>query len=886
MLRTHWMTSASAAKAYVRAADYHAASPGQWVGGLREPLGLGGQSTFEQFDALADNRHPLTGDLLRPLARDNGRIGLDMTFNSSKSVGIAREMAGLDNAGDPRIETAHNEAVAYAMSFVEKDMRARVRVGGENTDRITGNMIAHLQTHRDTRILAEDQLPDMSLHTHAFVFNLTHDPVEGKWKAAEMGQIKHDAPYYEAIYHNRLASNLRQLGYGVRKKDKAFEIEGITDDLVRKYSRRRAYIDQVAEKLGITSPEGRNTLGATTRLGKVKERADDLNRYWVSRLTDAERQQLTGLIGKAGYEGDAKAAVEFAIGHEFYYRSVAGEKRVYETALRMGIGGVTVDGVRTEAQRQGLLTKDGEATTREVLAEEGRVIGFARDGRGTCRPMGIVVDQSSMTGLSAEQSAMVKHVLRSTDRMILVIGDAGTGKTRSIKAAFQQINRPIDMMATSANASRGVLREEGFHKADTVASFLISKKRQEAVKDGVIWVDEAGQLPIRDLLQLIDIAEAQNARIVMQGDPKQHRAVTRDGNMMNVLQSYGGLPVGRLTEIWRQTYKPYKAAVASLAKGDLLGGYDQLEALGWVREAQDKAPLVEDYLAALDSRKSVLIVAPTHAEGGEITAEIRARLKERGTIVREGKQVGVLVPLHWTEAERGDLERYEGGEVLQFHRNSGTFKAGDRVRVIDWKPGDRFAKPSHFAVYTSSSIELAAGDKIRFTSNGKTKDGKHKINNGAIYPMKGFTKDEDIVLENGWVVAKDFGHLTHGYVTTSHASQGKTVDRVLIAMGHESRPAMGAEQFYVSVSRGRDQATIYSDLSPVELREAIQKADPRKSATELLRLAPVPVKPKRRVKTLAERMRSAFQQLREKASAAMSVTRERERGRIYGGHTR
>ena len=59
------------------------------------------------------------------------------------------------------------------------------------------------------------------------------------------------------------------------------------------------------------------------------------------------------------------------------------------------------------------------------------------------------------------------------------------------------------------------------------------------------------------------------------------------------------------------------------------------------------------------------------------------------------------------------------------------------------------------------------------------------------------------------MVGKEFGHLAHGYVTTSHASQGKTVDRVLIAMGSESRPAINAEQFYVSVSRGRDQATVY-----------------------------------------------------------------------------
>ena len=36
-----------------------------------------------------------------------------------------------------------------------------------------------------------------------------------------------------------------------------------------------------------------------------------------------------------------------------------------------------------------------------------------------------------------------------------------------------------------------------------------------------------------------------------------------------------------------------------------------------------------------------------------------------------------------------------------------------------------------------------------------------------------------VPLDNGWVVDKEFGHLAHGYVSTSHASQGRTVDVVL-----------------------------------------------------------------------------------------------------------
>src|SRR5262249_23461907 len=159
--------------------------------------------------------------------------------------------------------------------------------------------------------------------------------------AAELGRIKHDLPFYEAAYHNRMAANLKALGYGIERKGKAFELAGVSEDLVKKFSRRTAYIEKVADKLGIVNPKSKAKLGATTRLGKVKETADDLNGYYVSRLTDAEKQQLTGLIGKPGYEGNERTAVEFAIGHLFERKSVVDAKRLYETAMRHGIGSVT-----------------------------------------------------------------------------------------------------------------------------------------------------------------------------------------------------------------------------------------------------------------------------------------------------------------------------------------------------------------------------------------------------------------------------------------------------------------------------------------------------------------------------------------------------------------
>ena len=410
-----------------------------------------------------------------------------------------------------------------------------------------------------------------------------------------------------------------------------------------------------------------------------------------------------------------------------------------------------------------------------------------------------------------------------------------------------------------------------------MTAFLNSPQRQAAVRDGVIWVDESGQLPVRDLSRLVDIAREQNARIVLQGDPKQHRSVARDGDMLRTLARYAGLPVSRLTDIKRQK-GDYKAAVEMLRDGKPAKALDELDALGWVKQTDSHAPLVADYLESSAKGREVLAIAPTHAEKDALTLAVRAGLKAKGLVAEEEHVIDTLIPVHLTDAEKSDLSRFDGSEILQWHRNGGAYKAGDRVRVSDLKAGKKLGPASTFAVYRPAQIALAVGDRIRVTGNGWDRTRKNRMDNGSQYQVAGFGKDGSIRLSNGWMVdPKQHPHLTHGYVTTSHASQGKTVDRVLIAMGRESVPAISAEQFYVSVSRGREKATIYTNVPFQELRAAVQRQDQRISATQLMQSKP----PHRQEWWLVRRARQAMQQLRERATAYMQE-RTKERNYAYG----
>src|SRR5205823_14671708 len=123
------------------------------------------------------------------------------------------------------------------------------------------------------------------------------------------------------------------------------------------------------------------------------------------------------------------------------------------------------------------------ATTRDMHDLESRLIAFARDGRGRLLPLGDPQRPCSREWFNAGQRAAVRHVLGSRDRVTLIRGAAGTGKTtleQELRDALAEAGKPCVAIAQSAGASRGVLREEaGFAAADTVARFLKDPKLQE-----------------------------------------------------------------------------------------------------------------------------------------------------------------------------------------------------------------------------------------------------------------------------------------------------------------------------------------------------------------------------------------------------------------------
>ncbi len=448
--------------------------------------------------------------------------------------------------------------------------------------------------------------------------------------------------------------------------------------------------------------------------------------------------------------------------------------------------------------------------------------------------------RSSRDWLNEGQKRAVKHILSSRDRVILVKGSAGTGKTTLMQEAVEGIGeggRGVVALAPSAVASRDVLRREGFAGADTIAAFLRSKDMQHRAKGNIIWVDEAGLVNNRDMTALFDVAKRLDCRIVLMGDTSQHSSPAC-GTPLKLLEQFAGVLSVAVTEIVRQK-EHYLKTVKLLSEGKTDQALNELDRLGWLREVPDTERylrLAEAYLDASSQRKAdgsfktALVVCPTHAERELVTDAIRQELTAKKRLGEE-KEFQVWLPRHLTEAERGQADSYSAGDMLLFHQNAkGGYQNGQRV-VVDGNPLP-LDLAGRFQVYRPTMLRIAVGDRLRITSNGKTLDG-HRLNNGATYTVKEF-RDGDIVLDNGWLVAKEFGHIDFAYSITSHASQSKTVDRVIIGQSELSYPASDRSQLYVSVSRGREQAIIFTDDKKA-LRDAVNRDRERPTATEIFR---------------------------------------------------
>jgi len=130
-----------------------------------------------------------------------------------------------------------------------------------------------------------------------------------------------------------------------------------------------------------------------------------------------------------------------------------------------------------------------------------------------------------------------------------------------------------------------------------------------------------------------------------------------------------------------------------------------------------------------------------------------------------------------------------------------------------------------FSVFERAEITLSIGDRVRFTKNIKHREQKF-LNNG-LRTVVGID-DGKITLDKGEIVRNGAAlHIDQGIAVTSHASQAKTVDQVIVSVPVGSFSQANEAQFYVSMSRARFAMHLFTD-SKVALRDAVTRPSTRR----------------------------------------------------------
>jgi ATP-dependent exoDNAse (exonuclease V) alpha subunit len=368
---------------------------------------------------------------------------------------------------------------------------------------------------------------------------------------------------------------------------------------------------------------------------------------------------------------------------------------------------------------------------------------------------------------------------------------------------------------------------------------------------------------------------ARDARIILSGDTGQHASVAR-GDALRILERHSDFKSGQLTTIRRQRKADYRKAVELAAQKRTVEAFAQLERMAAITEVladghhdlHDTA--AKSYLQALAENKSVLLVAPTWNEIETVTEKVREELKSSGHLALEEKEFQVFDSLSWTEAQKRDARQYRPGMAIHFHRRGHGFDKNETVSVVavendSLKVQHTDGSENIFPLGTGIAcdvgekrkLKVAAGDKLLLQANRQK-----KFINGELVEVRAIQGDS-ILLADGRVIPVDYRNFTHGYAVTSHAAQGKTVDEVLLVASSRSLPAINQEQFYVSISRGRERCQVFTDDSDL-LRSHVTHSSARLAAVEAM--------PQRDfLQTILERGNRFLKQFRQRIARSLSI---------------
>ena len=400
-------------------------------------------------------------------------------------------------------------------------------------------------------------------------------------------------------------------------------------------------------------------------------------------------------------------------------------------------------------------------------------------------------------------------------------------------------------------AAADVLRKDGFESATTLQKLLMDSESQWVNHRTVIVLDEAGAVGLEDMKKVFDLARDRGARLILSGDTGQHSAVPR-GDALRILEQHSRYSFGQLSTIRRQLRADYLEVVELAANQKPEAALQRLEQMGAVTEAPSighNASLYQSaadaYLQSVNKGKTALLVSPTWGEIEAVTEQVRNALKAQARLSVTEHSVTALDSLSWTEAQKRNVHQYEAGQKILFLRDGHGFAKNQTAEVVEAGTHALRVKkedgttvelnPARLAansvdVCLARELKVSRGDKLLLQAN----DRPHRLVNGQIVEVDKIENGQ-IHLADGRTLPPEYRRFCHGYAVTSHASQGKTVDDVFLVASSKSFAAVNREQFYVSISRGREHCHVFTDDKEL-LQRRVGDSRSRAAALDLVKL--------------------------------------------------
>ena len=911
----------------------HEKVQGYWRGELADAFGLRDKVvTSEEFSLFQRNVNPKTLVRLTQKNMPGGPRFFDFQVAAPKSVSVMSMF-------DERLIEAHRESVRIAMAELERLAAVRVRDGENvrtNNYETTGKLVYAEFMHDTSRAL------DPQLHTHNVVCNVTRAD-DGRYKALETLEMCRAIRYAGKVYHNEMAARCRELGYEtVETRDRKgnviwYDLACVPADVMERFSKRRQQIEKAEAEF--IAAHGRkptlsenNYLSTSTRTDKMlTSTSGKVREFQMGQLGHQEEEQLYAAARRAKEHDPVTSSLDHErtveqirnVIDELYEReSVLKLDKILAEVLNRNLGRIKLQELKEAVKEIPELRNLGGNEANPYYAPEAVIerellaIDSVDQQRGIFEAIAPEFVAFAGDQSREAQAVLIHGLLSSKDRFNLFRGVAGAGKTSTLQEFCKGLRSggvtDIYLVAPT-NSATDVLKQEGFEQSQTVAGFLLSKQKPPA--GAYVIIDESGLNSLREGVEILKLARKNNYRVLFVGDARQHTAV-ESGDFFRLLEDYSQIQKFSLTDIHRQRNEEYRRGIFECAMGRHEQAFERFDKQHFIHEGKQKyleeaAVKYMEYTEQGRYLDRAILVAPTHEECDKLTDAVREKLKEAEVIRGAGREAEVFRSWNKPKAWLKDASNFQPGMTIGFIRNmKGIGKAGEvtRIEAVDGKQlvlanGKRiFAKGASDFIDVGElrKIELCEGDLIQFRVNLKAE----KIYNGTLAHVSADPGKVEILYSDGRPrelidMPENCAAFDYGWVTTSHKSQGRTAENVVVAAESLDRKA-----FYVALSRGRKEMSLHCPDKEHLKRNLAKRTGERTSIHDLIRDREIPSgailplsEPVRKQKAetlpdfsykdIVKRTKAALRKVKVMLNDAATIRRMRKhRERLFNEYTR